>query len=566
MTRRPPFLDEPTPRLRAWFDAPDHAAWRAAAERTRSDPDATRRLGHDIALSPLAPTSAGHAVQERHARKGAWDIRALVEHGSLDEAKAIIDDSLDAGATSVWIHPTGGARGLASGDGLPLLPEHLEALLADVDLAVTPLQISGGLNATAWYDAVRALAERRGTETWVSILDDLAGSCFANDVPLPASAWDAAAERVRSAGPNHRVLGLSTVAWDDAGATTPQQLGLLLAAMAELLRELDSRGVSPGDAAPRLTLQVSVGTRTFIEMAAMRAVRDLSARLLELCSVDAEMLIHAVSSRAAQSPLDPWSNALRGTSAVFAAAVGGADAITMRPHDAIRGPASAVARRLGTTGQVVLAKESHIARCVDPAAGSGHLEQLTESLSAAAWQVFQDIEALGGLTAAVGDGTVATWLAAARARSEGRLASRRDLHIGTNAFPDPDTPPMATPGRVTYGWEALRVRAATGTPHATIVTVGNKHRARVNYSEQVFAAGGFTTSVGAPIRGIAVVAGSNEDLAESLPTLAPELRAQGAAAVIVAGPAHEAADGTIAAGTDLLSTFHACLDALGVSA
>ncbi len=73
------------------------------------------------------------------------------------------------------------------------------------------------------------------------------------------------------------------------------------------------------------------GDQLFLGMAKLRAARRLWARVLEACGAsDAAraMVMHVRPSKRVMSARDPWVNILRNTVAVFAAGVGGADAIS----------------------------------------------------------------------------------------------------------------------------------------------------------------------------------------------------------------------------------------------
>src|SRR6185436_12892421 len=103
---------------------------------------------------------------------------------------------------------------------------------------------------------------------------------------------------------------------------------------------------------------------------------------------------------------DPQVNILRGTIAAFAAGLGGADSITVLPFTAALGLPDRFARRMARNTQHILLDESNLAKVTDPAAGSGVIEDITEKLCQAAWTLFQEIEAAGGLAPALDRGLI----------------------------------------------------------------------------------------------------------------------------------------------------------------
>jgi methylmalonyl-CoA mutase len=133
---------------------------------------------------------------------------------------------------------------------------------------------------------------------------------------------------------------------------------------------------------------------------------------------------------------DPWVNVLRTTMAAFAAGLGDADSVTVLPFTAALGLPDAFARRLARNTQLILLEEANLAKVADPAAGSGGLEALTQQLCAAAWSLFQEIEAAGGAYAAFESGLIQGKVAVTRAKRENAVAHGRDPLTGTSEFPD----------------------------------------------------------------------------------------------------------------------------------
>ena len=135
---------------------------------------------------------------------------------------------------------------------------------------------------------------------------------------------------------------------------------------------------------------------------------------------------------------DPHGNIVRGTIAALAAAVGGADAVTVLPFSAALGLPDAHARRIARNTQTILIEEANLHRVADPAAGSGAIESAHRcALCEVAWTLFQDIEREGGASRGAGerldpDGR----RQGARRAREANIASRKDTLIGTSDFPD----------------------------------------------------------------------------------------------------------------------------------
>ena len=154
---------------------------------------------------------------------------------------------------------------------------------------------------------------------------------------------------------------------------------------------------------------------------------------------------------------DPHSNLLRTTLACIGAVLGGADGVTVLPFTAPLGLAGPLSRRLARNTPLVLLAESGLDRVADPAAGSGVVETLTESLCAEAWTLFQRIEAQGGLPAVLADGSWPAQIAITCEQRRRDLREGRRAIVGTTAYRIPGETPQ----------EALVARPAPESPLAS---------------------------------------------------------------------------------------------------
>lgn len=143
---------------------------------------------------------------------------------------------------------------------------------------------------------------------------------------------------------------------------------------------------------------------------------------------------------------DPWVNMLRTTVSCFAAAVAGADSITVLPFDtALRLP-DGFSRRIARNTQLILRHESGLNRVIDPAGGAWAVESLTDALAQRAWREFQWIERAGGIGAVLQDGSLAETIGGVRIRRQFNIAQSVDPITGVSAFPDlSEAPVVAAP-------------------------------------------------------------------------------------------------------------------------
>lgn len=182
-------------------------------------------------------------------------------------------------------------------------------------------------------------------------------------------------------------------AFHEQGASEAQELACVLSQIVGGLRKFDH--LSP-DAVMGATL--AANQDMFLTLAKFRAIRLLWARMLEASGIAHQPLrLQGETSRRMMARLDPYTNILRATAAMFGAGLGGTDTFTVLPFSIAQGLPDAFARRMARNTQLILLEESHLWRVADPASGSGYVESLTHELCERAWTIFQSIEKTGKL-------------------------------------------------------------------------------------------------------------------------------------------------------------------------
>jgi methylmalonyl-CoA mutase len=511
------------------FPSTDHEQWAAAVAKAldRSGelaPDeALARLRtttyDEITIEPLytaadapGPDAAGFpgAAPFERGRTAAgtqptgWDVRQRVD-AAAGPGRAV--EELERGATSILLDLTGVESVTADVVG---------AALEGVLLDLAPVVLAAGAR---WQAAAEAVGShlQSGSLGADPLGETAAGaiSAAALDAELDAVAgW---ISQLGSGRPDLRVVTVDGSRFHAAGASDAQQLGATVAAGIDYLRALDERGVSPADAIARIELRLAATADQFATIATFRAVRSLWAGVAEAVGApDATSPIHAVTATAMMTAYDPWVNALRSTVACFAAGIAGADAVTVLPHDHVRGDAATeLGRRIGRNTQSILLDESHLGEVLDPAGGSWFVERYTEQLADAGWAWVQEIEAVGGFRAAVASGLIADGIADTRAARQRDVDLRRAPLTGLSEFPNVHEliPPAVAvvaegagplaPHRWSQEFEALRrrvdaVAAAGARPAVFLATIGAPavFTPRVTFARNFFEVAGLATVTG----------------------------------------------------------------------
>lgn len=485
------------------------ARWRALAERSLKGAPIERlhsRLPGGLLLEPLftqanAPAGARLAPARPAAR---WDVRQRIAQGSAREANAIALEELEGGASSLEIAVAAGGGG--PGVSLGGLPD-LEALTAGWLLDFAPLALHADRPEPSGW--LLALARGRGLleGRFAFNRDPLGGALRMGVLAEPPQQAVAFALAVAEQFPNAAALRLDARPVHEAGGSEAQEIGVALAAAAAYLRV----GLPPEALLRLAPVAVSLGADAFVEIAKLRALRLVFARLAQACGAPGkpgEVRIHATSGRRMFSRRDPWVNQLRLTIAGFAAAAGGAEVVTLLPPTEALGQSTAFSRRLARNAQIILMEESHLGQVADPAAGAFAFEAMSAQLAHAGWAVFQGIEGQGGLLDALESGWLAREVALVRAEREQAVRRRKTALTGVSEFPllgertleAPPWPAGAAPAmqalapfRLAQPFEALRDRAeAAGSPPVFLATLGGlaDFSPRAQFAANLFAAGG----------------------------------------------------------------------------
>ena len=396
-----------------------------------------------LPIQPLYPRAADARPVAGRTPGAAWAVMQRVDHPDPAAANAQALQDLENGATGLTLVFAGSVS--ANGYGLDASPETLARALDGVMLDAVAIEFN---LSPATREAVRhfaALVKDRGlapaSVDLRASINPIGGFAASGTSPRP---WPALAQgfaaMVREfagqgfAGPfavaDGRII-------HNAGGSEAQELAFAIASAVDYLRAFEANGVALDAARRMIYFRLSADADEFMTIAKLRAVRKLWARIEDACGLSPRPAhVAAETAWRMLTRRDPYVNMLRNTVAVAAAGLGGADSITVLPHTAPLGLPDALARRIARNTQLILLEESNLAKVADPVAGSGAIEDMTARLCAAAWSLFQQIEAAGGAWAALERGLIQEKVAAVRAQREQAVVRRRDTLTGTSDFPN----------------------------------------------------------------------------------------------------------------------------------
>lgn len=137
-----------------------------------------------------------------------------------------------------------------------------------------------------------------------------------------------------------------------------------------------------------LTLLIYTEDNFLLTISKLKSIRMLWTQLAVAYGIDdylpTDLQLHVQAGSKTDEKLDPHTGMISNTVDALAAVIGGCNALTLRTIDS-----NDLSKRIALNVSHLLKEESHIDKVFDPLAGSYAIEKITNKLSTAAWQRFQ---------------------------------------------------------------------------------------------------------------------------------------------------------------------------------
>ncbi len=429
------------------FPTPKESDWQAlVSEALKGAPFASLRSATNdgIAIEPLYARALEARVLPGRIAGAPWGVVQRVDLPDAKTANSQIIEDLNHGANGLVLVFQGAVGDY--GFALPATGAAIAGALKGVHLdAGITLELDFGPPSRQAAGMVASHVKAEGlapSSVHIRFGFDPVGAMAARGViPMP---WAELAPSVTGLIAGFADLGFTGPfaaadgrAVHAAGGSEAQELAFVLANGVAYLRAMEAGGIALEDARRYVFFRLAADQDQFLTIAKFRSLRKLWSRIETACGLAPRpAFIAAETAWRMMTRRDPHGNIVRGTIAAMAAAVGGADAVTVLPYSAALGLPEAHARRIARNTQTILIEESNLYRVADPAAGSGAIEALTDALCVKAWTLFQAIERAGGTVEALAAGSIQAAVAKVRAEREANIARRKDTLVGTSDFPD----------------------------------------------------------------------------------------------------------------------------------
>jgi methylmalonyl-CoA mutase N-terminal domain/subunit len=392
-------------------------------------------------------------------RGRTWTQRQLIGLGTPSDYNARLRTILAGGASAVSLIPCNSVyRGIdADATDFELLGtcgtvvntvEHMATCLEGIDLE----RVSCAMNDPSPFTLLAFLlvvAERRGVPwsaiTGTSNQSDYLSHAVANHMffrlALPG------ARRVlgdhiafcNARVPRWNPMSVVGQHMQQAGATPAEAMALTLCTAVQNAEDCIARGMDPDAFLPRFTFFFDISIQFFEEVAKFRAGRRVWARIARdrLGAKKKEswrFKFHGQTSGVDLTRQQPLNNIARVTAQAMAGIFGGLQSLHTDSYDEVFQVPSEAAARIAVATQNILREEAHLTDVIDPLGGSFYVESLTDAMEERIVAVMDEIDAAGGMYAAVESGLVQRLVGQSAMRAQRRIDAGEQTVVGVNAY------------------------------------------------------------------------------------------------------------------------------------
>ncbi|ANU23444.1 methylmalonyl-CoA mutase [Planococcus donghaensis] len=238
--------------------------------------------------------------------------------------------------------------------------------------------------------------------------------------------------------PKFNSISISGYHIQEAGATADLELAYTLADGLEYVRTGLAAGIDIDHFAPRLSFFWGIGMNYFMEVAKMRAGREIWAKMMKTFDPKNDKALalrtHSQTSGWSLTEQDPFNNVTRTLIEANAAAMGHTQSLHTNALDEAIALPTDFSARIARNTQLFLQEETMMTNVIDPWGGSYYVESLTKELVEKAWELIEEVEELGGMAKAIETGLPKMRIEEAAAKKQAQIDSNEETIIGVNRY------------------------------------------------------------------------------------------------------------------------------------
>lgn len=282
-------------------------------------------------------------------------------------------------------------------------------------------------------------------ETYFSIIESLKGTAASVFFELELSAikendWSKLGQSLKKE--QRYTLLANGYSLQQCGATTWQEVGYAISVAHEMLVKLIHNGLTVDEAAACIHFNCGAGAHYFYEIGKIRALRILWARIIEEYQPEKNESYHSriagFTGFTNKSLKDPYTNLLRQTTEAMSLIFSGVHSICVQPYDAYSTKKeTTLSTRMAVNIPLILKEESYFDKVIDPLGGSYAVEFLTNEIADKAWNLFQRIETLEGISTPEARQFIVSAVKEKAAMRIEQYVTKKEALIGITIFPNP---------------------------------------------------------------------------------------------------------------------------------
>src|SRR3954447_18719137 len=233
----------------------------------------------------------------------------------------------------------------------------------------------------------------------------------------------------------------------EAGSTAVQELAFTLANGIAYAQAAVDAGLSPDDFGERLSFFFNAHNDFFQEVAKFRAARRLWAEIMRdrfgATNPKAQALrFHAQTGGSTLTAQQPENNVVRVAIQALSAVAGGAQSIHTNAFDEALALPTERSAKIALRTQQLLAHEAGGTDTADPFGGAYFIEALTDELEAAARELIERVDEVGGAVEAIEQGFVQREIEDAAYKHTAAVESGEKVIIGVNRYQEAEAEPI----------------------------------------------------------------------------------------------------------------------------
>jgi methylmalonyl-CoA mutase N-terminal domain/subunit len=238
--------------------------------------------------------------------------------------------------------------------------------------------------------------------------------------------------------PKWNTISISGYHIREAGSTAVQEIAFTLSNGKAYVKAALEKGLDINVFGKRLSFFFNAHNNLFEEVAKFRAARRMWATIMkELGATDPKALMlrfHTQTGGSTLTAQQPQNNISRVTIQTIAAVLGGTQSLHTNGYDEALSLPTEEAARIALRTQQIVAFESGVPDTADPLAGSYFIESLTNEVEAAALQLIEKIDAMGGSVNAIEEGFMQNEIAKSAYEYQRNIESGEKIIVGVNKF------------------------------------------------------------------------------------------------------------------------------------